>query len=73
MYQTGAVMSADISPDGEWLVTSGDDGRAHLWNFRTGERLSPVYRPGGPMYSVRFSPDGTTFAMGGSGVSRSRR
>jgi WD40 repeat protein/tetratricopeptide (TPR) repeat protein len=68
MYQPGAVLSADISPDGEWLVTSGDDGRANLWNLRSGERLSPAYRIGGPIESVRFSPDGSWFGMSGPGV-----
>jgi hypothetical protein len=68
MYQSGAVLAADISPDGEWLVTSGDDGRANLWNVRSGERLSPPHRVGGPMEAVRFSPDGRSFGMSGSGV-----
>ncbi len=68
MYQTGAVMSTDMSPDGEWLVTSGDDGRVNLWSLLRGERLGPAYRLGGPIENVRFSPDGGSFAMTGPGV-----
>jgi WD40 repeat protein/serine/threonine protein kinase len=68
MSQSGAVMSADISPDGQWLVASGDDGRTNLWNLRTGDRLAPAHRSGGPVYSARFSPDGASFAIGSSGT-----
>ena len=68
MAQPGAVMSADISPDAEWLVTSGDDGRVTLWNLRGGEPLLPAYRFGGPIYAARFSVDGGSFAIGGSGA-----
>ena len=68
MQQPGAVLSTDVSPDGEWLAASGDDGRVNLWNLRRGERLSPSYRLGGPIESVRFSPDGTSFVMTASGV-----
>ena len=66
LSQTGAVMSADISPDGEWLVASGDDGRAQLWNLRSGERL-PV-SAGRPDVQRQVLPDGPTFAMGIAGV-----
>ncbi len=68
LSQTGAVMSADVSPDGEWLVASGDDGRAQLWNLRSGERLSPLYQSSNPIEVVKFSPDGGTFAMSLAGV-----
>jgi WD40 repeat protein/serine/threonine protein kinase len=68
MYQTGAVMSADVSPDNSWLVASGDDGRTNLWNLRTGDRLAPAHRLGGPVYSSKFSPDGASLAIGSSGT-----
>jgi WD40 repeat protein/serine/threonine protein kinase len=68
MYQTGAVLSSDTSPDGEHILTSGDDGRVNLWNLRRGERLSPAYRLGGPIENVKFAPDGRSFAMTASGV-----
>jgi WD40 repeat protein/serine/threonine protein kinase len=68
MQQTGAVMAADVSPDDEWVVTSGDDGYAHLWNLRSGERLSPAYRLGGPVYAVKFAPNGASFGIAADGV-----
>jgi hypothetical protein len=68
MQQTGAVMAADVSPDDEWVITSGDDGRADLWNVRSGERLSPSYRLGAPIYAVKFTPDGASFGIAGDGV-----
>ena len=61
-------MATDVTADEAWIVAGGDDGRAHLWHAHSGERLSPAYRAGGPVYGVRFSPDGTSFAMGGAGV-----
>ncbi len=68
LSQPGAVLSTDLSPDGEWLAASGDDGRVNLWNLRRGERLSPAYRLSGPIEDVKFSPDGTSLAMTASGV-----
>jgi WD40 repeat protein len=68
MSQTGAVVSADVSADRSWLVASGDDGRTNLWNFRSGERLSPAYRILFPSYAVKFVPDSRAFAFSGDGV-----
>ena len=68
MSQSGAVMSADVSTDEQWLVTSGDDGRVSLWAIGNGERLSPAFRLPGPVYSTRFAPDRQSFAAGAGGV-----
>lgn len=57
----GAVASADISPDGQLLVTGSWDQSAKIWDIATGHattKFDGLHR--GYVNSVRFSPDGQT-------------
>ena len=53
-----------FSPDGQLLVSVSDDGTARIWDWRNGDQLKTLEFPGG-VYSVLFSPDGQTLAIGG--------
>jgi WD40 repeat protein len=56
--QTGApVADAAFAPDGRTLVTAGADGRAILWEAKTGRELRTL-RSRGALTSAHFSPDG---------------
>jgi len=59
----------EAAPDGEHVLTGGDDGRVRLWDSRSwGERLSrsPWEAAPAPVRSLAFSPDGRWAAAGSS-------
>jgi len=47
----------EFDPRGDFLVSSGWDGRTRLWDFRNGRQLAIIYNSG---IIVGFSPDGST-------------
>ena len=49
--------AASFSPDGQVLVSGGEDGTVRTWNAEIGEMLSRV-KLGGKINQVRFSPNG---------------
>lgn len=68
---TGAVFSADFSPDGRWLVTGGgsynfdnnsywypkDPGQVKIWDLANGRCVADV-EAGPCAFDARFTPDG---------------
>lgn len=58
------VADLAFSPDEQLLVSVSNDGTAKVWNWRTGEEIKRLEFAHG-VYSVRFSPDGQTLAIGG--------
>jgi WD40 repeat protein len=51
------IRSAAFSPDGQRVVTAGDNGFARLWEARTGKGLSSLEHPAAVVHA-EFSEDG---------------
>jgi WD40 repeat protein/DNA-binding SARP family transcriptional activator len=60
---SGSVWAAQASPDGERVVSAGEDG-ARVWDLATG--AATVLDGRGPVYSVGFTPDGQRVATAGA-------
>jgi WD40 repeat protein len=50
-----------FSPDGQFVVTAGDDGAARVWDATNGTQVE-AFPAGGPLWSASFSRDGTRIA-----------
>ena len=57
------VSSVVFSPDGNFLMSCGDDATIKIWDTSTGEELY-VFRDIGEIESLAFHPDGKIFASG---------
>lgn len=53
----GPLVSVDVSPGGERIVTTGADGAARIWDWR-GNALSTLEGEADRVRDARFSPDG---------------
>jgi WD40 repeat protein len=58
----GAIRALDWSPDGQAIVTGGDD-MAYLWEVTTGKLVSRLQHQGA-VYAIAFSSDGKTVITG---------
>lgn len=64
-----AIQSADISPDGQWIILGGKDKKIRLVAAKTGAIqyvIEPHLGHKDVVNAVRFSPDGKTFVSGSS-------
>ena len=53
-----------FSPDGQILVSSGDDLRICLWEVATGRQLLALGSDTDSYRSINFSPDGQSVVIG---------
>jgi WD40 repeat protein len=63
--QGGAVTAVSFSPDGEQVLSAGENPVAYLWNANTGEKVAELVHEGAVNQAI-FSPDGNLIATGSS-------
>lgn len=61
----GLIYAMAFSPDGQQLVTGGDDKTVKLWDVATGRMLQTFEGHSRRVNATAFSPDGTKAASGG--------
>lgn len=61
----GVVNSISFAPNGNWLLSAGDDAECKLWDVQEGYLYCTVQAHKGPVKSCKFSDDGNFFVTGG--------
>lgn len=62
---TNVVWAIAFHPDGQLLVTGGDDKTLRFWNAQSGTLLDTRLEHDAWIRTIAFSPDGERFASGG--------
>ena len=69
------IWSAQFSPDGTLIMTAGSDGRARVWDSKTGQATGIIFPHAGfatladmstNVWEAQFSPDGSLVLTAGS-------
>ena len=64
LSHNGMVTAVAFSPDGQRIVTGGDDG-TKVWEILSGNEVLTLRRQKGGVQAVAFSPDGQRIVTGG--------
>src|SRR5262249_37185499 len=61
----GPVLSVAVTPDGEEIITAGEDRTAWVWNRRTAENRTTLTGHTSRVWSVAVTPDGEEIITAG--------
>ncbi|MFM7172006.1 MAG: WD40 repeat domain-containing protein, partial [Caldilinea sp.] len=61
----GGVSSVDFSPNGQTIVSGGEDGTVRIWNAADLQPQQLFFNHIGAVTALNFSPDGQRIVSGG--------
>ncbi|MEM8678966.1 MAG: protein kinase, partial [Planctomycetota bacterium] len=59
-----AMIAMNLSPDGETLITSGDDGYIRLWDWRTARLIREMHFGSSWIHGLEMTPNGKRLITG---------
>jgi WD40 repeat protein len=65
-HQAGPIHQAVFSPNGDRVITGGDDKRIKVWNAANGQELKEFAAHDGPITGVGINADGTRIVSAGA-------
>jgi serine/threonine-protein kinase len=65
--EAGHYLHVAFAPNGNQLVTGGQNGVIRVWDVATGKEAQPLRGPVGPIRTISFLNDDRRLAMAGSG------
>lgn len=54
-----STFAVDCDPDGEYIMTAGEESQINIWEMATGKFVRNLSRPGINVRKAKFSPDGS--------------
>lgn len=63
---TGAVKTVAISPNGQYMASSGEDKTVILWDLKSGRKIKKMTGHTDFVYSLQFSADNNVLVSGGA-------
>nr|XP_058145039.1 WD repeat-containing protein 82-like [Dasypus novemcinctus] len=59
----GVALEASFTPDSQFVMTGSEDGKIHIWNGESGEKIAVLDgKHSGPINCLQFNPKFMTFA-----------
>jgi eukaryotic-like serine/threonine-protein kinase len=62
MMQFDGLLHVEISPNGRYIASCGEDNTARIWNVATGDPVTPPLRHQAHIWCATFSPDSRLLA-----------
>ena len=63
-----AISCAEFSPDGNIIMTAGQDHKVRFWNSATGQPIGQPLQHNSPLVSLRILSDGSLLTASNEGV-----
>ena len=56
LNESGLSLEACYSPDEEYIMIGSEDGKIHIWELSTGNKVTILSGHAGPVHCLKFNP-----------------